>query len=455
MITKTYNWIKKRFIKVLIGLGIIGIAVASTSGTLSLEEKYDRAEEIKAEYQLEKSSLVKNIVKNPELVNGEPKDEIKVVVGEKNEENFKPNIEIKRWNEVGFKIKPRITADLKDQELEFIDNKIKWQSPEIEIEFEDFEDKFKFIWHLNKKPDSNKIEFDIVSEGLDFYYQPPLTEEITEEQIDKGYTATETEIKDEKGNVVTHRPENVVGSYAVYASEPKMNIKGGKKYRTGKVAHIYRPHIIDAEGKETWGILNIKNGIYSVEIPQDFLDKAVYPIKSNDTFGYGTVGGSWWDSGGTARMTGSLFTSPSDIDTVDSISVYGFTGSSNVDIKGILVKHSDLGIVNNGVGNAVAMPEGIGSANWVTSNFSTSPSISTSTGYVLMYINESYTSIRYDSGDTNQGHDDTSNNYSSPTDPTDASHNNNKFSIYATYTPSGGEEGAEAPQMQTDIIIVE
>ena len=47
--------------------------------------------------------------------------------------------------------------------------------------------------------------------------------------------------------------------------------------------------------------------------------------------------------------------------------------------------------------------------------------------------------VYYDSGSANQGHLDTGNSYTTPTDPTGASHNNNKYSIYATYTASGGD----------------
>ena len=77
----------------------------------------------------------------------------------------------------------------------------------------------------------------IKSKGLDFFYQPPLTQK----EIDEG----------------AFRPENVVGSYAVYASEQKTNYVGGKLYRTGKVGHIFRPKIIDSAGTEVWGKLNI------------------------------------------------------------------------------------------------------------------------------------------------------------------------------------------------------
>ena len=88
-------------------------------------------------------------------------------------------------------------------------------------------------------------------------------------------------------------PENVEGSYAVYAKSNKVNYVDGKEYKVGKVGHIYRPKIIDSIGTEVWGKLHIDNGILSVIIPQEFLDSAIYPVRhaAGLTFGY-TSGGT-------------------------------------------------------------------------------------------------------------------------------------------------------------------
>jgi len=51
---------------------------------------------------------------------------------------------------------------------------------------------------------------------------------------------------------------------------PGTNWVGGKEYKAGKFGHIYRPHLYDSNGLEAWGDLHIENGIYSVEIPQEF-----------------------------------------------------------------------------------------------------------------------------------------------------------------------------------------
>jgi len=72
---------------------------------------------------------------------------------------------------------------------------------------------------------------------------------------------------------------------------------------------------------------DIENGIYSVEIPQEFLDKAVYPIKSNDDFGYASIGSSHQSTGyrrnttSMVRRTGYNISS-GGVGTMDSLTAY-------------------------------------------------------------------------------------------------------------------------------------
>jgi len=106
---------------------------------------------------------------------------------------------------------------------------------------------FEFEVVLNKIPSSNIINFDINSTDLEFYYQPALNIEMN------NASCNETDCQG------SHRPIDVVGSYAVYHSS-----KSNNKYMTGKFAHIYRPLIIDANNKTIWAELNIENGIMSI-----------------------------------------------------------------------------------------------------------------------------------------------------------------------------------------------
>src|SRR3990167_108427 len=126
---------------------------------------------------------------------------------------------------------------------------------------------------LKEKPDTNKFDFAIDgADNLNFFYQPALTQADMDE--------------------ISYRPDNVVGSYAVYHKTKRDHRKGNTNYAVGKVAHIYRPKAIDANGVGVWAELLYENGVLSVIVPQSFLDGAVYPVKVDPTFGYTSIGGS-------------------------------------------------------------------------------------------------------------------------------------------------------------------
>jgi len=201
-----------------------------------------------------------------EVAKSDPKDKISVIIGDDKQEDFKPQIKIERWdNEVNFSVRLKDT-EIGTEKVSTLQDKIIWDKGNIKIEYYDYpegEGGYKMVWYLKSKPATNKVEFTIQSKGLNFYYQP----ELTQQEIDDG----------------CERPENVVGSYAVYhKTKGGLNDINGKEYKVGKAGHIYRPKLIDAEGNEAWGNLKIdaEKGTYEVEIPQDFYNNAVYPIRS-------------------------------------------------------------------------------------------------------------------------------------------------------------------------------
>jgi len=81
---------------------------------------------------------------------------------------------------------------------------------------------------------------------------------------------------DQTGRQIRSRPEHVVGSYAVYHKTRRDHYPGKPNYRAGKVAHIYRPRIVDAAGKAVWGELSAEPvlGRLTITIPQEFLETA-------------------------------------------------------------------------------------------------------------------------------------------------------------------------------------
>jgi hypothetical protein len=106
------------------------------------------------------------------------------------------------------------------------------------------------------------------------------------------------------------RPEDIVGSYAVYHEEKNGDYSrlGGKNYRTGKAFHIYRPKVYDASGNWIYADLNINDtqSILSVTVNKDWLDRAIYPVRIDPNFGYDRDGRSNINA---PYMVGALFSS--------------------------------------------------------------------------------------------------------------------------------------------------
>ena len=302
----------------------------------ALADKYDKADDIKNKYKLENTAL-KMIAKN------DPKDMVRVTVGNETAElgavgEFEPSVKISRWDEVSFKIKPTGLDNIKskDKKLSLDKNKIKFDTPKVEYNLYDLptseelpEGGFEFEVILKERPTNNVVEFEIEAEGLDFYYQPALTKEWQSgwnEEYQREVVVSDTDVKDLDGNILIHRPENVVGAYVIYTSEDKTNWVGGKSYKTGKMGIFYRPKIIDSIGIWCWGKLNvdIEKRSLSVEIPQEFLNNAVYPIRhaAGLTLGFAGIGVSTYNWGGVNYIVFTQKTSTSDVGNVDTLHHY-------------------------------------------------------------------------------------------------------------------------------------
>jgi hypothetical protein len=104
-----------------------------------------------------------------------------------------------------------------------------------------------------QRPVLSRVQFNLnFPDGLMFWYQPPLTQE----EIDEG----------------AERPENVVGSYAVYWK------KRNNQYKTGKFCHIFRPRLIDIWGEWTWAEVEVKGKVLIFKMDSNWLDSAHYPV---------------------------------------------------------------------------------------------------------------------------------------------------------------------------------
>ena len=389
-----------------------------------IQQKYQKAEKIKQEYKIQKASFIK-----------EAKDEnaIQMEIGNKTKDEFVPEMTIRKWDdEVNFNIKYKHNVAKEDQSMELDGEKIKWKNHKTEVHFYEMEDitfteldsngkehivsqkeLFEFDIILNEKPATNVVELEIETKGLSFYYQPELTQE---EKNDGAF-----------------RPENVVGSYAVYheSKQGDYSKMGGKNYMAGKAFHIYRPKIFDAEGTEIWGQLNIneEEGILSIEVPQGFWDNAVYPVRVDPTFGYMGNGETY---GGTinGEMSGSLFTGAVGI--VTQISAYMWWNYTTAPAKCGIYKHSDNSKLAETNINYVSQHS---SVEWVDFTFTSNPTIE-AIDYVLVgngyNVNPGPKAMYYDSGEANQGYYQDIDQMTLPT-TANFIHNNNKYSIYCTY----------------------
>ncbi|MBW1860094.1 MAG: hypothetical protein JRI70_08485 [Deltaproteobacteria bacterium] len=358
-------------------------------------------------------------------VKGDKHNELEVEVGDIGSDEFKPHLRIKRWgDECSFSCE-LLDCAAGSPLLRTDKNKIKFGNNKTEAHFYDIPgtdepDGSEFEVVLKEKPKINVVSMLIATKGLAFYYQP----ELTKEEIADGCI----------------RPENVVGSYAVYHESKAGDYSraGSKNYKSGKAFHIYRPKITDAKGKSVWGKLNIEGNLLTIEIPQRFLDKAKYPVSVDPEFGYTSLGASEYGYGGN-KLYGSVYTSPVDIGEVTDMYVGGHSGTNLLKVS--IVLESTLSFVANGITNGAA----IGSPkNWGKLLFASNPTLSPSTDYLLAMIPKyNLVYFAYDSGPLYSAYYDASNSYATPTNPTDAVHlqtdySSRKYSIYCTYVAIGG-----------------
>jgi len=289
----------------------------------------------------------------------------------------------------------------------------------------DEEGGFEFEVVLKRKVAQSSFVFNVKGhEQYDFFYQP----ELTAEEIAEG----------------TFRPDNVVGSYAVYHKTKRNHVLGKENYKTGKAFHIYRPEFIAADGARAWGGLSFDPATGNLTVTGDpaWLSKAVYPVVIDPTFGHTSVGATM-DFAPANYLVGQKGT-PADSGTVDSVTAYIRSLSGTGNYKAVLVLHSTRNIVTDGIGGTVGYDV---TPAWQTASYAIPPSVIGGTEYIASAVFEVNTYFFYDSTGSPQGFKDTSNSYSSPTNPSDSNGFANKYySFYCTYT---AEASVVAPTITT------
>lgn len=184
--------------------------------------------------------------------------------------------------------------------------------------------------------------------GVTLHYQPALTPE----EIAEG----------------CHRPESVVGSYAVFDG-------GG-----AKIGHVLRPFAVDDAGEFTWLVLDRDTaaGVFTIRGDAAWFARAKYPVIIDPTFGYTSIGASNINFGlNYIRANGPY--SPASSGDATEVSLYGNTGSSLV----------TQGIYGESGGNPSALLRDTGgstmpsSVGWKTQILDSSLPISSGTTYFI------------------------------------------------------------------------
>ena len=359
-------------------------------------------------YVLENETFKREVKPNP-------KDRIEIEIGDSKQPDFKPQFKFMRWdNEVNFSLRAEEKAGAI---VETEGEKIKYITPDYEIHLYDkpevSEDGgFEFEWVLKQKPASNILQATIQTKGLNFFFQPPLTQA----EIDEG----------------AFRPEYITGGYVAYhKTKGGMNRADGMEYKVGKAFEIYVPVVTDANGNTTKGILNIneQTSLLTVTIDQTWLDNAVYPVVVDPTFGYTTSGATTSTMSSTA-IIGTLATL-SETGTLTSMTFgYNALWSSGENYKGGIFD-SGGNYLDYETGEDTAEPAGNTQVDFISQ-----PQL-TAADYLLCFWTSGSFNIKADTGSSGNVIDSAGQTY--PTWPASVTHSSTFIkTIYATYTAAGG-----------------
>lgn len=378
------------------------------------------------------------------------------VVGDNNEiSKFKPHLIFKPWDEYNIVLEPDgklLTLINKNlisptNENVKIDNNVcgmEW------IKFSETELKWYIIFKSKPKFNSYTMKLGGDWEQFNWIYQTPLEEEAntfggrTEEfELDGD---SYIKLYDRNNNEVAYRPKNIDGSYAVYHKTKSNHIIGQTDYQTGKFLHIPVPKVTDSSGSSELCVLNISNGIYTVTIPQVFLNKAKYPITINDSYyGYSSKGVSSRIIYNNRVYAAQPSTNPTSDGTITSLHLWG-TYTSGHHYYGVIY-NDDSGSPASRIGVSASPVDGNASGTALELEMPLSGSVSSGQKTWLGWCGDGAVRwyLRYDnSGAGNSLVYDTDTGYAQPPDPWPGTNGTEaitaNWSIWAVY-----EEGGSPP----------
>lgn len=182
------------------------------------------------------------------------------------------------------------------------DEKLKLDLPTQSLEWRKSGNSLKWVTTFKEKPLSNKLVFKLDGKWRDFGFhrQPPFAEKypdaILEYYDDSGVESIRAILPVEMypklalSTSYMECPLYMDGGYVVYHKFKRDYCIGNTNYTTGKVLNIHKSKAVDVDGKFVWVDLLIENGVLTETIPQVFLDSATYPVVVNATFGRTDIG---------------------------------------------------------------------------------------------------------------------------------------------------------------------
>lgn len=290
-------------------------------------------------------------------------------------------VKLNRWDGE-CNIKLDLTGDKSADIQQISANELRWVGNKFDFKFEKKTPMIEFVGSkklgvdfvrnerngielyiiLKEKPVQNYIEFPISEENLNFFYQPPYTQE----QIDKGHVC----------------PPWVEGSYAVYHKTKKNHVIGKTNYMVGKAFHIYRPIVMDNNSNLTFGELSIVDGKMRITVDSDFIQNAVYPVTIDPNFGYETQGTADYEDV-QGYIMGWEFLNSQGSGTGDSITACLYANKVNVKCALYDDAANPAYIQTTDERNSPASIPGK-TKDFYTFNFSSSPTIDDDTDYSLV-----------------------------------------------------------------------
>jgi len=156
------------------------------------------------------------------------------------------------------------------------------------------------------------------------------------------------------------------------------------------------------------------------------------PVPATTTMGTTTDTSTSYTSISSDNLAGQAFVAPADAISVASVNFYGrYSSSSGNDNVKAIITDSSGHILTNGISGAVSCDN---NAQSRTATFSTPPTITAGQTYWVLIVSQSSSFRLYYVGTTGGiSKADTSNNYGTPTDPTDATTGTiNYRAFYAT-----------------------